>query len=163
MLGQAGIARFERDVLAQSGVKFMLMGLGVNDILFPAFPFTSPDERVTSGDIIAGYQRLIVLARKKGVRAIGMTIPPFEGATFSAAGLDLTFYTPERERERQAVNEWIRHSGAFDAVVDFDEVLRDPARPSQLLPAYAADDHLHVNDAGNVAQANAIPLALFRR
>ena len=98
---------------------------------------------------------------KKAIRVIGTTIPPFEDATFTGAGLNVTFYTPERERTRQAVNEWIRHSGQFDAVVDFDQVLRDPARPTQLLPAYDAEDHLHVNDAGNVAQGNAIPLALF--
>ena len=162
ILGQAGLARFERDVLAQSGVKYVLVCLGVNDILFPAFPFTPPNEHVTAGDIIAGYRQLITRGRKKGIRVIGTTIPSFEGATFSGAGLDLTLYTPEREKARQAVNEWIRHSGAFDAVVDFDEVLRDPTRPARLLPAYAAADHLHVNDAGNVAAGNAIPLASFR-
>jgi len=161
VLGQAGVTRFERDVLDQSGVKYLLMCLGVNDILFPEFPFTPPGETVTPGDIVAGYRRIITRARKKGIRIIGTTIPPFEGATFSAAGLNLTFYTPERERQRQAVNEWIRRGAAFDAVVDFDEVLRDPDQPTRLLPAYAAADHLHVNDAGNVAQGNAIPLQLF--
>ena len=163
ILGEAGLARFERDVLAQSGVKYVFVCLGVNDILFPAFPFTPLNEGVTAGDIIAGYRQLITRARKKGVRVIGTTIPPFEGATFSAAGLNLTFYTSERETAREAVNEWIRRSRAFDAVVDFDEVLRDQSRPTQLLPAYAAPDHLHANDAGNVAQGYAIPLALFHR
>ena len=163
MLGEAGLTRFERDVLAQPGVRYAMVCLGVNDILFPAFPFTPPDESVTASDIIAGYRRLIARAKTKNVRIIGTTIPPFEGATFSGAGLNLTFYTSERERARQAVNDWIRHGGAFDGVVDFDEVVRDPSRPTQLLPAYAADDRLHVNDAGNVAQGNAIPLALFRR
>jgi len=91
-----------------------------------------------------------------------LPIPSFEGATFSGAGLNLTFYTPERESARQTVTDWIRNSGEFDAVVDFDEVLRDPGRPTQLHPAFASEDHLHVNDAGNVAQGNAIPLALFR-
>jgi lysophospholipase L1-like esterase len=163
VLGQAGLVRFERDVLAQSGVRYVFVCLGVNDILFPAFPFTPTRESVTAGDIISGYRQLTTRARKKGIRAIGTTIPPFEGATFSGAGLNLAFYTPERESARQAVNEWIRHSGTFDAVIDFDEVLRDPARPTRLLPAYAAADHLHVNNAGNVAQGDAISLALFRR
>jgi lysophospholipase L1-like esterase len=162
VLGQSGLARFERDVLAQSGVKYVLVCLGVNDILFPAFAFTPPNESVSAGDIIAGYRQLIARAGKKGIRVIGTTIPPFEGATFSGAGLNLTLDTPERERARVAVNDWIRHSGAFDGVVDFDEVLRDPTRPTRLRPAYAVADHLHVNDAGNVAQGNAIPLALFR-
>ena len=88
-------------------------------------------------------------------------IPPFEDARFNGAGLSLSFYTPERDRVRQAVNEWIRRGGAFDAVIDFDEVLRDPSQPTRLLPAYASDDHLHVNDAGNVAQGNPILLSLF--
>ena len=163
VLGQAGLTRFDRDVLAQSGVKFVLVCLGVNDILFPEFPFTPSTETVTAGNIIAGYRQLITRARKKAIRVIGTTIPPFEDATFTGAGLNVAFYTPERERTRHAVNEWIRHSGQFDAVVDFDQVLRDPARPTRLLPAYDAEDHLHVNDAGNVAQGNAIPLALFER
>lgn len=162
-LGQAGLRRFERDVLDQSGIKYAFVCLGVNDILFPEFPFTPLSERVTAENIIAGYRQLIARARRKGVRVIGTTIPPFEGATFTNAGLNLSFYTPERERARQAINEWIRHGGTFDAVVDFDEALRDPTRPTRLLPAYADDDHLHVNDAGNLAQANAIPLTLFQR
>jgi lysophospholipase L1-like esterase len=150
LLGQAGLMRFERDVLAQAGVKYVLICLGVNDILFPAYPFTPATEIVTPENISAGYRQLIARAHKNGIRVIGTTIPPFEGATFVGAGLNLTLYTPEREKARQAVNEWIRHSGKFDAVVDFDAVLRDPARPTQLLPAYAADDHLHVTDDGNV-------------
>jgi len=161
-LGQAGLTRFERDVLAQPGVKYVFLALGVNDILFPGFPFTPPNETVTANDIIAGYRRLIARAHGKRIRIIATTIPPFEGATFKAAGLDLTFYTPERDRVRQTVNDWILHSGAFEAVVDFDETVRDPSRPTQLLPRYAASDHLHVNDAGNVAQANTIPLSLFQ-
>ena len=163
LLGQAGLTRFERDVLEQPGVKYVLICLGVNDILFPAYPFTPATEIVSPENIVAGYRQLIARAHKKGIRVIGTTIPPFEGATFVGAGLNLTLYTPEREKTRQEVNEWIRHSGKFDAVVDFDEVTRDPARPSQLLPAYAAEDHLHVKDDGNVAQGNAIPLALFQR
>ena len=163
ILGEAGVTRFERDVLEQPGVRFVLIGLGVNDILFPAFPFTPPSEAVTADQIIAGYRQLVARAHKKGVRAIGTTIPPFEGATFKAAGLDLALYTPERERVRAAVNEWIRHGGGFDAVVDFDGAVRDPERPTQLLPTYAAPDRLHVNDAGNVAQGGVVPLALFER
>jgi lysophospholipase L1-like esterase len=163
LLGQAGLARFERDVLEQSGVKYVLICLGVNDILFPAYPFTPASEVVTPENIFDGYRQLIARAHKRGIRVIGTTIPPFEGATFVAFGLNLTLYNPEREKVRATVNEWIRHSGKFDAVVDFDEATRDPARPTQLLPAYAAEDHLHVKDNGNVAQGNAIPLALFQR
>lgn len=158
-LGQAGLARFERDVLAQSGVRYVFVGLGINDIAFPAFPFTPPTETVNAQSIISGYRQLIARAHKKGIRIIGTTIPPFENSTFTS--LKVSFYTPEREAERQKVNAWIRNSAEFDAVVDFDAVLRDPSHPTQLLPSYDKGDHLHVNDAGNVASANAIPLALF--
>jgi lysophospholipase L1-like esterase len=160
-LGEAGVARFARDVLAQSGVKYVFIVLGVNDILFPGFPFTPPSETVAAGDLIAGYRRLVARAHAKGVRVVATTIPPFEDSLF--ASLNVTFYTPERERSRQAVNAWIRTGGAFDGVVDFDEILRDPNRPTKLLPRYDAGDHLHVNDAGNVAEANAIPLSLLQR
>jgi lysophospholipase L1-like esterase len=162
LLGEAGVRRFERDVLARPGVKFVVTGLGVNDILFPAFPFTPPSETVTARDLIAGYRELLSRAHAKGIRVIGTTIPPFEGATFDGFDMKLDLYTPERERTRVAFNEWIRSGGAFDAVVDFDAVLRDPARPTRLSPAYAIEDGLHVNDAGNAAQAEAIPLELFR-
>jgi len=163
ILGESGMTRFERDVLDQPGVKYVLICLGVNDILFPAYPFTPASEIVTPEHIFAGYRQLIARAHRKGIHVIGTTIPPFEGSTFIGSGLNLTLYTPEREKARREVNEWILHSGKFDGVVDFDAVTRDPARPTQLLPAYAAEDHLHVNDAGNVAQGNAIPLALFQR
>jgi lysophospholipase L1-like esterase len=162
-LGEAGTSRFERDVLDQSGVRYVFICLGVNDMLFPEFPFNAPHDRPTADDIIAGYRQLIARAHAKNIRVVGTTIPPFEGATFTAAGLDLRFYTADREQMRAAVNEWIRHGGQFDDVADFDAAVRDPDRPTQLLPAYAADDHLHVNDAGNVAQANAVPLSIFSR
>ena len=160
-LGQAGLARFERDVLSQAGVKYVLVGLGINDILFPAFPFTPPSETVTADDIISGYRQLIARAHKESVRVIGTTNPPFEGANFE--GFVVAFYTPEREAERQKVNDWIRSSAEFDAVIDFDEVLRDPSHPTRFLPAYDSGDHLHPNNAGCIAEANAVPLALFER
>jgi lysophospholipase L1-like esterase len=162
MLGEAGLERFDYDVLAQPGVEYVLVALGVNDILFPAFPFTPPDEVVTPAAMIKGYRQLIARAHRHGVRVIGTTIPPFEGARFEGAGLKVDFFTAEREKLRTAVNEWIRHGGAFDGVVDFDRAVRDPAHPARLLPAFAAEDHLHVNDAGNEATASAIPLDLFR-
>jgi lysophospholipase L1-like esterase len=162
LLGEAGLARFEYDVLAQAGVEYVLVALGVNDILFPGFPFTPADETVTAEALIAGYRQLIARAHLKGVRIIGTTIPPFEGAKFEGAGLNVDFFTPERERLRAAVNDWIRHGHAFDGVADFDRAVRDPAHPARLLPAFAAEDHLHVNDAGNRATARAIRLEWFR-
>jgi lysophospholipase L1-like esterase len=163
LLGEAGLARFERDVLDQPGVRFVIVCLGVNDILFPAFPFTPANETVTAAAIIDGYRQLVARAHAKGVRVIGSTIPPFEGATFDAAGLKLTLSTPEREAERAAVNEWIRGTGHFDGLIDFDAAVRDSARPARLRPEFAAPDLLHVNDAGNVAQGSVVPLSLFEQ
>jgi lysophospholipase L1-like esterase len=159
VLGPAGVARFERDVLAQGGVKYVILALGVNDILFPG-SFIPATEGVTAQDLISGNRTLIARAHKTGIRAIGTTIPPFENALFRSPYFD-RFYTPEKEKVRQEINGWIRNGGEFDGVIDFDEVVRDPSRPTQLLPAYDSGDHLHVNDAGNIAQGNAIPLALF--
>jgi lysophospholipase L1-like esterase len=158
-LGQSGLARFERDVLDQSGVKYVILGLGINDILFPAFPFIPPSETVSAEDIIAGYRQLIARAHKKNIKIIGTTNPAFENSGFE--GFVTAFYTAEREATRQKVNDWILHSGAFDAAVDLDGVLRDPSRPTQILPAYDSGDHLHPNNAGCAVEANAFPLTLF--
>ena len=159
-LGQSGLARFERDVLAQAGVKYVILGLGVNDILFPG-SFIPASESVNSRSIISGYRELLTRAHKKGIRVIGTTIPPFEHALFRDPYFD-RLSSPEKEEVRQEVNAWIRRTSEFDGVIDFDEAVRDPSHPAQILPSYDSGDHLHVNNAGNVAQANVIPLTLFR-
>lgn len=158
-LGQSGVARFDHDVLSQAGVKFVILALGVNDMLFPG-SFIPATETVSAKDLIAGNRQLIARAHKKGIKAIGTTIPPFEHALFSNPFYD-HFYSPEAEKIRQEVNAWIRTGGEFDGVIDFDEAVRDPARPTQILPAYDSGDHLHVNNAGNLAQGNIISLELF--
>lgn len=158
-LGQSGVARFDRDVLSQAGVKYVILALGVNDMLFPG-SFIPQSETVTAQDLINGNRQLIARAHKKGIRAIGTTIPPFEHALFPKPFYD-HFYSPENEKIRQEVNTWIRTGGEFDGVIDFDEAVRDPDHPTQILPAYDSGDHLHVNNAGNVAQGNIISLALF--
>ena len=158
-LGQSGVARFDRDVLAQAGVKYVILALGVNDMLFPG-SFIPQSETVTAQDLIKGNRQLIARAHKKGIRVIGTTIPPFEHALFRDPFYD-RFYSPENEKIRQALNNWIRTSGEFDGVIDFEEAVRDPDHPTQILLAYDSGDHLHVNNAGNVAQANAILLSLF--
>jgi lysophospholipase L1-like esterase len=158
-LGEAGLTRFDRDVLAQSGARFVVVALGVNDIAFPG-SFTPLTDSVSAESLISGYLQLIARAHEKGIRVIGSTIPPFEGSSFTKPAV--TFFTPEKEAVRQRVNAWIRSGAAFDAVVDFDLALRDPSHPTRVNPAYDSGDHLHANDAGNVAQVDAIPLALFR-
>jgi lysophospholipase L1-like esterase len=159
-LGQSGIVRFDRDVLGQAGVRYAVLGLGVNDILFPG-SFIPATEGVSAQSVISGNRQLIARAHKEGIRVIGTTIPPFEHAIFTDPFYD-RFYSPENEHVRQEVNAWIRSSGEFDGVIDFDQAVRDPEHPTQILPAFDSGDHLHVNDAGNVAQGNAIPLALFK-
>jgi lysophospholipase L1-like esterase len=158
-LGQSGLARFDRDVLAQAGVKYVILALGVNDMLFPG-SFIPQTETVTAQDLISGNRQLTARAHKKGIRVIGTTIPPFGHALFRNPFYD-RFYSPEKEKIRQEVNAWIRTVGEFDGVIDFDQAVRDPNHPTQLLPAFDSGDHLHVNNAGNVAQSNAIPLSLF--
>jgi lysophospholipase L1-like esterase len=158
-LGPAGLARFEPDVLDQSGVRYVILGLGVNDILFPG-SFIPATESVDARSVISGNRRLVALARAKGIKAIGTTIPPFENATFRNP--TILFSTPEKEAVRLEVNEWIRSGNEFDAVIDFDVVLRDPSHLARILPAYDSGDHLHPNDAGYLASGNAIPLALFQ-
>ena len=157
-LGQSGLARFERDVLEQPGVKYVILALGVNDILFPG-PFIPESAGVTAESLIEGNRRLAARARENGIRVIGTTVPPFEDATFRNP--TILFFTPEKEAVRQKVNAWIRSGSGFDAVIDFDAAVRDPSRPAHLLPAYDSGDHVHPNDAGYVATGNAISLALF--
>jgi lysophospholipase L1-like esterase len=160
-LGESVLARYERDALNQAGVRFIVVCIGVNDIVFPG-TFTPATEAVTAQNIIAGYRQLISRARLLGIRVFITTIPPFENARYSG-DKTLVVYTPEKEAVRQQVNEWIRSTHEFDALIDFDAVLRDPQHPTRLLPRFDSGDHLHCNDAGYAATANAVPLELFRQ
>jgi lysophospholipase L1-like esterase len=145
--GRDCLERFDRDVLATAGAGWLFALIGINDIVYS--PSATP---IPAEELIAGYLQLIARARLRGLRAIGATLTPFEGQAY---------YTPAREAVRQRVNDWIRTGGAWDAVVDFDQVLRDPAQPTRLLPAYDSGDHLHPTDAGYQAMAQAVPLGLF--
>jgi lysophospholipase L1-like esterase len=144
------LSRFDRDVLAKRAVKYIVLLIGINDIGNSARG-TGP--LVTADDIIAGYRQLIARARQNDIRIYAGTLTPIAGS-----GYDF----PAAEAMRQSVNHWIRTSGAFDAVIDFDAVTRDPADPTRFLPAYDSGDHLHPNDAGYAAMGRAIPLTLFR-
>jgi len=159
-LGESVLSRFDRDVLSQAGVEYVIVCIGVNDIVFPG-TFTPANEAVTAESLIAGYRQLVALAHKRDIRIFSTTIPPFEHATYED-GRNRVVYTPEKEVTRQRVNEWLRSTHEFDAAIDFDAVLRDPNHPARLLPQFDSGDHLHSNDAGYVATANAVPLELFR-
>jgi lysophospholipase L1-like esterase len=146
--GPSALARYERDVLAQPGVKYVIVLEGVNDIGHPGG--SAPmSEDVTAEDLIAGYKQLIERAHERGIKVFGSTIMPFPTQA-------------PKEAKRQAVNLWIRTSKAFDAVIDFDKLVGDPAQPGKLLAAYDSGDHLHPNDAGHKAMGEAIDLSLFR-
>jgi lysophospholipase L1-like esterase len=161
-LGQSGLTRFERDVLDQAGVKYVIVGLGINDIAFPG-SLTPASESIKAESIIAGYRQLIARAHSRGIRIIGTTNSPFENSylDLKPPAPPITFYTPDKESVREKVNAWILGSGEFDGVVDLDAVLRDPSHPTQLLPSYDSGDHLHPNNAGCRAEGTAIPLSLF--
>ncbi|MFD9602994.1 SGNH/GDSL hydrolase family protein (plasmid) [Streptomyces sp. NBC_01224] len=152
--GESGLKRFDRDVLGQPGARAVTVFLGVNDLGSPGIVAPASEE-VTAPEIIEGYRKLIQRAHEHDLKILGATILPFEGDT-------LGYYTPQRESVRQAVNAWIRTSGAFDGVADLDAAVRDPDRPGRLLPAYNGGDGLHPNDAGMAAMARAFPLQLLR-
>jgi lysophospholipase L1-like esterase len=146
--GQSALARFDKDVLMQTGVTHVVVMEGINDIgVARANPSPS------AADLIAGHKQLIERAHARGLKIFGATLTPYEGAGY---------FTPEGEAKRQALNEWIRTSGAYDGVIDFDKITRDPAAPTKFAPAFDSGDHLHPGDAGYKAMGDAVDLALFR-
>ncbi len=151
--GDSGLRRFDRDVIAQTGVTHVIVFMGINDI---RNRWQKPDEFVSAEQLIAGLNQLAVRAHARGIKIFGGTLITFEFETFNPG-----FYTPEGEEKRQRVNAWIRESGAFDAVIDFEKALRDPGHPTQMLPIYDCGDHLHPSDAGYLRMGDFIDLSLF--
>jgi lysophospholipase L1-like esterase len=159
--GVSALARFDRDALAIPGVTHIVLLEGINDIGFPGaaiegHALAPASDLPAPEDLIEAYGQLIARAHARGVKLIGGTIGPVEGVDVPG------YYSESKEAIRQRVNQWIRTSGAFDGVIDFDAVLRDPEHPSRMLPRFASEDRLHPNDAGYQAVADAIDLALFR-
>jgi lysophospholipase L1-like esterase len=153
-LGPNALARFDRDVLAQSGVDAVIVFEGVNDI--GTADATPQAQQAVTADLIQAYQQMILRAHAQGIRVFGATITPFGGNTMYDDPQGL------RQRSREAVNAWIRLSRAFDAVIDFDRAARDPQDPTRLRPSYDVGDHLHMNPQGYAALAAAVPLSLFQ-
>ncbi|WP_036407990.1 SGNH/GDSL hydrolase family protein [Microbispora rosea] len=154
-LGPNALARLDRDVLAHSGVAWLVLFEGVNDIgTAEASPAA---QKQVADDLIFAYDQIVTRAHARGIRVYGATLTPFGGND--------SYDDPQgcREGARQAVNQWIRAAGRFDAVIDFDRAARDPAEPRRLLAAYDVGDHLHLNPAGYQALADAVPAHLFRR
>ena len=155
-LGPNALSRFDRDVLAPAGVHWVIVFEGVNDLgglardgEVPAAQHAAFVERV-----LGAYRQIIERAHAHGLRVIGATVTPYAGSSYYHPG-------PQSEADRQVVNGWIRTPGNFDAVVDFDSVVRDPQHPDHLLPGYDCGDHLHPSPAGYKAMGDAIPLSLF--
>lgn len=155
-LGPSALARFDRDVLAPASVRWVIVYEGVNDLggLAREGEVTQAEHAAMVGRVIAAYEQMIARAHAHRLRVYGATITPYVGSFYYHPG-------PSSEADRQAVNQWIRAAGQFDAVIDFDAVLRNPAHPDQLLPGYDSGDHLHPSPAGYKAMGDAIPLSLF--
>jgi len=155
--GPNALARFERDVLAMPGVRYVLILEGVNDL--GTFTREAPQSAEAHASLVAriigSYRQMIARARANHIKAIGATILPYGGSDY---------YHPDaaNEADRQAINRWIRTPGNFDAVVDFDALTRDPANPMRMKPAFDSGDHLHPSAAGYRAMADSIPLELFK-
>jgi len=157
-LGPNALARFDRDVLAPAGARWVIVLEGVNDLgALAQHAESSPEEHAALVQrILAAYQQMILRAHAHGLRIYGATITPFAGSHYYNPG-------PQSEADRQAVNQWIRAAGHFDAVIDFDAVVRDPQHPEQLLPSLDCSDHLHPSAVGYKVMGDAIPLNLFTR
>lgn len=150
--GPSALDRLDRDVLNAPGAKYVILLEGINDIGRTTMP-RKPDDPVTTAQILDGYRQIIQRVHAKGLKIIGATLTPYLGATYSS---------PEGEQMRQALNAFILQPGNFDGVIDFDKATRDPQHPGQFLPAFNDGDHLHPNDAGYSAMANAIRPSSFR-
>jgi lysophospholipase L1-like esterase len=155
-LGPNVLARFDRDVLAPTGVKWVIVFEGVNDLggLARTGEVPEAEHAALVQHVLAAYQQIVTRAHAHGLRVYGGTVTPYMGSDYYHPG-------PLSEADRQAVNQWIRAAGHFDAVIDFDSVVRDPQRPERLLPSFDCGDHLHPSPAGYKAMGEAIPLSLF--
>ena len=153
--GERLVGRFDHDAATVPGARAAILLIGINDIDFAATPqrrgldCDAPHTQVSANDLINGYKRVIEDAHRRGLRIYGGTLTPAD-------------LPPQREAIRDAVNQWIRHGGGFDGVIDFDAALRDPRQPARLLPAYNSGDDIHPSDAGYAAMAQAVPLAQLR-
>jgi lysophospholipase L1-like esterase len=157
--GASALARLDRDVLAVSGATHVIVFEGVNDLgrafgpALPGFGAPGDEPKATTERLMAGYRQIIARAHANGMRIYGATIAPYEGAGY---------YSSEGNAVREKLNDWMRTGGEFDGVLDFDAVLRDPAKPTQIKEGLHAGDHLHGSDAGYRAVADSIDLGLFK-
>lgn len=157
-LGPNALARFDRDVLAPAGVRWLIVLEGINDLggLTRDAPASPQAHAALVGEMIGAYRQIIARAHARGVQVIGATVLPDGGS-------DYYHPTAANEADRQSINRWIRAPGNFDAVIDFDAVTRDPEHPERMRAAYDSGDHLHPSPTGYRAMGEAVPLSLFAR
>ena len=151
--GPSALARLDRDVLAQSGVRYVIVLESINDIGRLGGRFIVPEDDVTAPMLEQGLKQIADEAHEHGIKAIGATLTPYGGAGYASE---------KGEQVRKDVNNWIRTSGTFDGVIDFEQITRDPQNPDRFNPLYDAGDHLHPNDAGYKAMGEGIDLKLFK-
>jgi lysophospholipase L1-like esterase len=151
VFGPNGLSRFDRDAITVTGASHIVVLLGINDIGH-AKPTVHPEEQVSAEEIIAGLKQFALRAHLHGIRIIGGTLTPYEGAAY---------FDAQGEEKRERVNAWIRNATEFDGIIDFDAAIRDPAMPTRIKALYDSGDHLHPSDAGYKAMAAAIDLKLF--
>lgn len=146
------LARFDRDVLSQAGVKYIIVLEGINDI-GALHNRNRPDYKLTAADLEQGLAQMVARAHEHGIKVFGATLTPYKGAGY---------FTEQGEQIREALNQWILTSGVFDGTIDFDKATRDPANPLMYSPQADGGDHLHPKDAGYSSMADSIDLSLFR-
>ncbi|MGC2637645.1 MAG: SGNH/GDSL hydrolase family protein [Acidobacteriaceae bacterium] len=151
-IGPSALARFDRDVLSQAGVRYVIILEGINDIGTLHNP-NNPNYHLTATDLEQGLAQLVARAHEHGIKVFGATLTPYKGAGY---------FTDQGEQIREAVNQWILSSGIFDGIIDFDKATRDPSNPNVFASQYDSGDHLHPKDAGYAAMADSIDLTLFR-
>ncbi|QZN81645.1 SGNH/GDSL hydrolase family protein [Stenotrophomonas sp. DR822] len=155
-MGESARKRFQSDVLDQPGVASVIVLIGINDISWPGTAFARTQARPSLAELQAGYRDLAQRAHAHGLRILGATLTPFAGA-LPGTPLD-DYYAADKDALRQQLNAWLRTDSPFDAVIDLDAALRDPADPSRMAAAYDSGDHLHPGDAGNRAMAETVDL-----
>ena len=155
-IGPNALSRFDRDVLALSGVTHVILLEGINDLGLAA-----DGQLPTAAEIVAGHRQLVARAHAHGIKVIAGTVLPFEGTSLGAIAPN--YYSAEKDTRRQAINDAIRKGGFYDGVVDFEAAVRDQAQPTQLLAKFKGADNLHLNDTGYKAMADAVNLALLKR
>lgn len=156
IVGPSALARFDRDVLAQNGVTYVILLAGINDL-----GLGNGQALPTAAEIIAGHRQIVERAHSHGLKVIAGTFLPFEGTNLGAIAPG--YYSAEKDARRQAINELIRTGGIYDGIVDFDAAIRDPGHPLQVLQLFKGADNLHLTDAGYQVMANAVNLTLLRR